>query len=55
MMPKCPHCETNDYVVLKKTAERVGTAVGAGAGAAAGAAGAPARAEGCYSSFHLLL
>ena len=30
--PKCPHCGTNEYVVLKSTGKKVGTVVGAGVG-----------------------
>ncbi|MCU8474776.1 hypothetical protein M2G39_22625, partial [Vibrio vulnificus] len=37
-LPKCPKCETFEYVVLVNTGEVVGTATGAVAGAASGAA-----------------
>ncbi len=39
-LPKCPKCETSEYVVLVNTGEVVGTATGAAAGAAAGYGGA---------------
>lgn len=35
--PKCPQCESNQYVVLEKTFKKVGTAAGAVAGASIGA------------------
>ena len=35
--PKCPHCETSEYVVLVKKAEEVSTIAGAGVGAAGAA------------------
>lgn len=31
-VPKCPHCETNEYVILKSTCKSAGTLIGAGAG-----------------------
>lgn len=38
--PKCPSCNTSDFVVLDNTGEKVGTTVGVGAGAVGGYTGA---------------
>lgn len=37
--PKCPYCETNDYVVLEKKFSKAGTVVGGVAGAAGATSG----------------
>jgi len=39
-IPKCPSCNTSDFVVLDNTGEKVGTTVGVGAGAFGGYTGA---------------
>jgi hypothetical protein len=38
-VPHCPHCRTAKYVMLDKTATRVGTAIGGLAGAGVGLSG----------------
>ena len=39
--PKCPSCETTEYVVLSSTGETVGTIAGAAGGAWLASAGGP--------------